>query len=281
MTTPLPGVTTTSFQGVPFPAEVQAQIINLLISSAPFAASLTRQQTQQAAMAWPTASPTGFAWLKELEAFPEIALADSAYVAALCKIGGIIDLSNESFDDSSINMTVALGTLLRDSLSRDLDLGLIQGSGVTPQPHGALGVAASALGADLLAQVIAAKGSIGDAGGTPTTLAIKATALAAEDGKLAAGGGLAYPNGFAAAMGLTPVVVPQLATAMVYDKSRMFLVVRNDSSVEASSDYHFANDALSLRVKARVAMAIPDPNKAIRKLSVTAQQEASASKRAA
>ena len=152
---------------------------------------------------------------------------------------------------------------------------------MTPQPHGALGVAASALGADLLAQVIAAKGSIGDAGGMPTTLAIKATALAAEDGKLAAGGGLAYPNGFAAAMGLTPAVVPQLATAMVYDKSRMFLVVRNDSSVEASSDYHFANDALSLRVKARVAMAIPDPNKAIRKLSVTAQQEASASKRTA
>ena len=102
-------------------------------------------------------------------------------MAALCKIGGIIDLSNESFDDSSINMTVALGTLLRDSLSRDLDLGLIEGSGGDASAASrAPGVAALALGADLLAQAIAAKGSIGDAGLTPTTLAIKATALAAE-----------------------------------------------------------------------------------------------------
>ena len=100
----------------------------------------------------------------------------------MAKIGGIIDLSNESVADSSINLTASLATLLQDSLSRDLDLGLLNGSG-PPEPVGVIGVAPPALGADLLGQVTAAKGSIGDAGGTPTTLAISATALADEDAK--------------------------------------------------------------------------------------------------
>jgi hypothetical protein len=136
----------------------------------------------------------------------------------------------------------------------------------TSTPH----TTSTPTGTDLLAQVTAAKGSIGDAGGTPTTLAINATALAVEDAKQGTAG-LMYPNGFAAAMGLTPVVVPALSTALVYDKSRCYLAVRNDATVEVSRDWHFDRDATSVRIKARVTAAIPDQNKAIRKLSVTAQ----------
>ena len=84
--------------------------------------------------------------------------------------------------------------MLRDSLSRDLDLGLLNGSG-PPEPVGVIGVAPSALGANLLAQVTAAKGSIGDAGGTPDTLAITATALAAEDARTGTTGELIYDPG--------------------------------------------------------------------------------------
>lgn len=264
---PLAGVNTGSFGGYVVPPDVVAKIISLVISGAPFAQSLTRQQTNRSAVAWPVAAPSGFAWLRELEQFPDVALNDSAYVAATAKIGGIIGLSNESVADSSINLTASLGVLLQDSLSRDLDLGLLQGGG-PPAPVGVIGVAPSAIGADLLGQVTAAKGSIGDAGGTPTTLAVSATTLADEDAKTGVSG-LFYPNGFAAATGLEAVVVPGLATPLVYDKSRCYLVVRDDARVEVSGDYHFAYDATSLRVKARVAAAIPDPNKAIRKLSVT------------
>ena len=277
--TPLSGVDTGSFGGYVVPPDVIAKIINLVISGAPFAASLTRQQTSRSAVAWPTAQPSGFAWLRELEQFPDVALNDAAYVAAVAKIGGIIDLSNESVADNSINLTAALAVLLQDSLSRDLDLGLLLGSG-PPEPVGVIGVAPSAIGADLLGQVTAAKGSIGDAGGSPTTLAISATALAAEDAKSGAAG-LFYPNGFAAAVGLVPVVVPGLATPLVFDKSRCYLVVRDDARAEMSTDYHFHFDATSLRVKARVAAAIPDPNKAIRKLAVAGTQQASTGKRAA
>jgi HK97 family phage major capsid protein len=278
MTTPA-GVWTGSFQGYPFPPDVVARILNLLIEGAPFAASLTRQPTARSSIAWPTAKPTGFAWLPELAPFPVVGLDDDAYVVAIAKIGGIVDLSNESVSDNAINRTAGLATILQDSLSRDLDLGLLEGSG-PPEPVGVYGVAPSALGADLLAQVTAAKGAIGDAGGTPTALAINATALAAEDSKLATtSGNLLYPGGFAAHVGLTPVVVPALPQPLVYDQSRCYLAVRNDAMVEASRDWHFNLDATSIRVKARVAAAIPDPNKGIRKLSVTAERASDSGKK--
>ena len=269
MTTPA-GITTGSFAGTPFPPDVQAQIINLLISGTPFAASLTRQPTNRNSVAWPVASPTGFAWLNELQTFPTVDLADDAYVAAIAKIGGIVDVSNESISDTSINLSASLATVLQDSLSRDLDLGLLNGGG-PPEPVGVIGVAPPALGADLLAQVTAAKGAIGDAGGTPTALAISATALATEDARQGTAG-LMYPAGFAAAMGLVPVVVPALAVPLVYDQSRCYLAVRNDAQVEFSRDWHFDRDATSVRVKARVTAAIPAPSKAIRKLSTTTAQ---------
>ena len=62
--------------------------------------------------------------------------------------------------------------------------------------------------------------------------------------------------------------MPQLATPLVFDRSRCFLVVRDDVAVESSRDYHFHLDATSLRVKGRFAAALPDPNKAIRKLAI-------------
>lgn len=279
MTTPA-GVTTGSFAGAPFPPDVQAQVINLLIDSAPFAASLTRQPTDRSSVAWPTASPTGFAWLDELQTFPTVDMGDDAYVVGIAKIGGIVDVSNESITDSSINLSNSLATVLQDSLSRDLDLGILNGGG-PPEPIGVIGVAPPALGADLLAQVTAAKGSIGDAGGSPDTLAISATALAAADAAKGTTGELVYSQGFAAAVGLTAVVVPALASPLVYDSARCFLAVRNDAMVEWSRDWHFDRDATSVRVKARVTAAIPAPQKSIRKLSVTSAAQASKGGKAA
>jgi HK97 family phage major capsid protein len=274
MTSPAPAnVSTGSFGGYPFPADVVARVINLLIDSAPFAASLTRQQTGRSAVAWPTARPSGFAWLRELEEFPTVSLGDDAYVVAVAKIGGVIDLSNESVGDASINLTATLATLLQDSLSRDLDLGLLNGSG-PPEPVGVIGVAANVTGADLLEAVAKARGQIADAGGMPTTIALGGTALADADTARDDNGQLVFPGGFAAAAGLDAVTVPGLATPLVYDKSRAYIVVRDDAAVEVSRDWHFSLDATSVRVKARVAAAIPDPAKAIRKLTVTPERAA-------
>ena len=78
----------------------------LLIDSAPFAASLTASPPT-GPRCLPTAKPTGWAWLKELDPFPQVDLDDDAYVAAIAKLGGLVDLSNESVTDNSINLLPA------------------------------------------------------------------------------------------------------------------------------------------------------------------------------
>ncbi len=269
--------TTGSFSGVLWPPQVVQQIINLLIEGAPFSKTLTRYPTGAHTVAFPTAQPTGWSWLAELAPVPVLNIGDSAYETTVCKIAGIVDISNESITDTAYNVTANLSTVLTDSLSRDLDLGILNGAGA-PAPVGVTTIAPVTAGTALLAATAAAKGSIADAGGTATHLAINGTRLAAEDAVLSTAGGLAYPNGFAAAVGLTPVVVPALALAdtMVYDSSRVFLVVRNDAMVEATNAFHFNLDAVSIRIKARVSAAVPAPNKAIRKLSSVTLMEANA-----
>lgn len=158
--------------------------------------------------------------------------------------------------------------MLRDSLSRQLDDGLLNGSG-PPEPQGVIAAAAEVGGADFLEAVLTARGSIADAGGTATTLAASGAMLAAADNTRDDSGALLFPNGFAAVAGLTPVTVPDLSPPLVYDRTRLYLVVRDDSSVEMSRDFRFDFDATTFRVKARVACACPDPNKGIRQLSVT------------
>ena len=189
-------ITGESFAGVPFPPDVQRRIINLLIDSAPFAASLTRQPTNRSSVAWPTAKPSNAAWLRELQPFPEANMGDDAYVVGVDKLGQVLDMSNESVGDAEINLTGELGTLLRDGLSRDLDLGLLLGGG-PPEPVGVIGVAAEAAGEDLLEAVTVARGQIGDAGGGADTIAWSATGLAEADASRDINGQLVYPNGFA------------------------------------------------------------------------------------
>jgi HK97 family phage major capsid protein len=280
MTTPAAAagpVTTGSFQGAPFPVDVQAQIINLLIEGAPFAASLTRQPTDRSEIGWPVASPTGWAWLPEMQPFPQIDLGDDAYLVGVCKLGGLVDLSNESVSDNSINLTAGLSTVLQDSLSRDLDLGLLNGAGA-PAPVGVIGVAAETAGASLFAAAMKARGELADAGGTATHLAASGAALAAADATTDSNGQLVFPNGIAAALGLTAVPVPALATPLVYSRPRCYLVIRNDVAVEWSRDYHFHLDATTMRIKGRFAAAIPAPGKSIRKLTISGAQAGSARK---
>jgi HK97 family phage major capsid protein len=182
-----------------------------------------------------------------------------------------LKLSNEMVLDSTTNVTQALGTLLRDSLSAQLDSGLLLGTGA-PQPDGLIAKAAAVTGTGLLGAVSAAVGAIGDAGGVADCIAISATQLATENAKLATtGGALLYPAGFPAAVGLKAVVVPGLAAAntLVYDSSRVFLVLGQDSTAEYSNDYFFGDDAVAIRIKTRVNAAAPVPAKAMRKLTVT------------
>jgi hypothetical protein len=240
----------------------------MLIGGAPFAASLTRAQTKTGRMAFPSVSPTGFAWLAELEKFPTIDLGDAAQISVVAKCGGIVLISNELSVDSTTNITAQLQTMLKDSLSRELDLGILNGTG-TPQPDGIVAQAPEVDGADLLTGALAAVGAISDAGGSPNVIALSGTAFSTEAGRTDTNGSLVHPGGtLADVAGLRPVVVPGLAEPLVYDSNRVFLVLGQDSTADLSQDFAFDRDAVAIRVKARVNVAAPDANKAIRKLNL-------------
>jgi HK97 family phage major capsid protein len=205
-----------------------------------------------------------------------MSLNDDAVVVAVAKLAGLLDVSNEMMSDPTQNVTTAFTTLLADSLSKQLDDGLLNGAG-PPEPQGVIAAAPAATGTDLLDAVLNARGAIADAGGTATTLAASGATLAAADGTRDDTGALMYPGGFAAVTGLVPVTVPGLATPLVYDRTRVFCIVNGQlSSVEASTDFRFQYDATTFRVKSRVTAAVPDPAKAIRKLTVGTGTQAAA-----
>ena len=132
MTTPAPGLVTGSFGGTLTPAQVWA-LLNALVEGSPFAASLTRAETATGKMSFPTVGPTGFAWLEELQAVPSLLLNDKALIVAVAKVAGLLPVSSEMQSDAAVNITTWVQGALADSLSRDLDLGLLGGPGVPSQ----------------------------------------------------------------------------------------------------------------------------------------------------
>jgi HK97 family phage major capsid protein len=262
-----PAVKSGDFGGVLVPPDVQARIINLLIEQAAFANSITRLPTGSGEVAFPVAAPSGAAWVAELAKIPLMSLNDRAEIVAVAKLAGILDVSREMWSDAAINISAAFTTLLRDSLSKQLDDGLLHGGG-PPEPKGVIEAAAEVSGADLLEAVLKARGAIADAGGAPTTVAASGATLAAADNARDSNGALMFPSGFAAAAGLTPVTVPELDPPLVYDRTRLYLVVRDDASVEVSDDFRFDFDARSFKVRVRMAAACPAPAKSLRKLAV-------------
>jgi hypothetical protein len=250
-----------------WPADVAA-IVNLLVGGSPFANTLTRYPTARHEVAFPTASPDRPGWTAEGSPLPVIGLHDGADVVATAKIGEIVLLSNESVQDTSVNLTQQVGDLLRDSASAELDHGLLYGAGA-PEPVGVVATAPAVDGTDLAAAITGAIGQIGNSGGVATHLAAKPSVLANARNVRATGSGqLMFPDGIGAAFGLTEAGVPELADALVYDKTRAYLIVRNDFAVELSRDYAFNADSVAVRVRGRFAVGIPAIQKTIRKVTV-------------
>ena len=147
MTTPAPPyLGTGSFSGVLTPAQV-SQLLNALIEGAPFAASLTRAPTATGKMAFPVVGPTGYAWTEEMGPVPSLLLNDKALIVSVAKIIGALPISAEMQYDASVNITSWVTGALSESLSRDLDLGLLRGTG-HPEPDGIIDQAEAGIRAD-------------------------------------------------------------------------------------------------------------------------------------
>ena len=260
----MPGLVTGSFAGVLTPAEVQ-EVLDALITGAPFAASLTRATTSTGKLAFPTVAPSGYAWLEELEEVPRLVLDDKALIVAVKKVMGGLPVSQEMISDATVNVTAWIRGGLTDSLSRDLDLGLLNGEG-GKAPEGIVAQAPEVNGPTLVAAIGAAIAAIGEAGGVSNTIALSPTAYAAELTRSDDLGHLVHPDGLPDLLGLAIVQSPGLAKPMVYDAGRCFLVLGHDSAVTLHDD--FTHDAVQVNVSARVNAGVPVALKAIRKLTV-------------
>jgi HK97 family phage major capsid protein len=261
----MPGLVTGSFAGTLTPAQVWG-LLNALVEGSPFAGSLTRAETATGKLAFPTVAPSGYAWLEELQEVPNLALNDDALIVSVCKVAGLLPLSAEMRADAAVNITTWVSGALADSLSRDLDLGLLRGTG-RPQPNGIIAQADEVTGATLTAAAGAAIAAIGEAGGTANTIALSPTAYAAELTSTDADGRLHHPAGLPDLLGLRIVQVPGITPSLVYDASRCFLVLGQDSNVTLHDDPH--HDAELLLVKARANVGVPVKAKAIRKLDIS------------
>lgn len=265
MTTPTSDrIITSSFGGVLTPAQVW-QLLNALIEGAPYAASLTRANTATGKLAFPTVAPSGYAWLEELQQVPRLVLNDKALIVAVAKIIGALPVSSEMYSDAAVNITSWVSGALRDSLSRDLDLGLLNGSGA-PEPDGVIAQADEVSGATLIAAAGAAIAEIGEAGGAADTIALSPTAYADELVRSDDLGHLVHPDGLPDLLGLNIVQVPGLTPSLVYDARRCFLVLGQDSTVTLHDDWE--HDATMLLVKARANVGVPVAGKSIRKLEI-------------
>ena len=266
MTTP--PVTTGSWRGVLAPPDV-ANLISLLIGGSPFARSLTQYPTTRAEVAFPTASPDRPAWVSEAGTIPVIGLNDDADIVAVRKLAELLKMSNESIQDTSVNLTTQVAALLRDSSGPELDRGLLYGS-LPTEPRGVIPSVQAVDSADLAGAITTAIGVIGNAGGTATTIAAKPSLFAEQRNVKATGSGeFLYPLGLGAQFGLAEVGVPELADCLVYDASRLYLIARTtDFAVDTSQDYFFDSDSAAIRVRGRFAVGMPVPLKAARKITV-------------
>ena len=180
---------------------------------------------------------------------------------SVAKIAGLLPVSTEMQADAAVNITTWVQGALADSLSRDLDLGILGGGG-PPAPTGVLGQADPVDGASLTEATGKAIAAIGEAGGTTSTIAMSPTIYAAELTRQDDLGHLVHPDGLPDFLGLAIVQVPALASPLVYDAARCFLVLGQDSNVTLHDDPH--HDSMLLLVKARANAGIPVKAKAIR-----------------
>lgn len=272
MTTP-PGVVRPPWAGA-FGTDFQRRILTIIVEGSPFARSCSPLPTERGTVAWGILEANDPAWGSELSEVPDLSKDQSTYEVAVSRLSGSILISEESIDDSDFPLTQQVSQVLQDTFSNKLDRDLIGGSGAAPVPQGILGVAAEVTAADWQLAAVAARAAMGTAGGTATHISLSPAVLGDIESERDDLGRQLYPDAAVSFAGLTTVPAVGATQPFVYDATRCWLIVRRDFSAEisretASAWEHYAS---SLRIVGRMALAVPQPSKAARKLALTGSQ---------
>lgn len=271
------GIDRSSFNGNPFPPEIVSEILNTGLHGAPVFDALTRRTTSRGSLVFATGDPSGFDWVAELGEIPSVDPGDDSATVAVTKLAGLLLLGNEAIGDSELNLTTEVGRLISESMASKADTDLTYG--VTPAapeaPAGIFDGLTNIAEATLRASVVAAAADIMTAGGTPNVILLSPALWAGEMTRRETQPTAVGP--LFSDLGLDQLTIKVAATlkptdALVLDSAGCFGIVRNDYSIEASntSGDAWTRDGVSLRVKARLAMAIPAPGKHARSVAVEA-----------
>ncbi len=267
-------ITTGSFDTRVFPPEIVTPIINAGLAGAPVFNTFTRRLTDSGTVVFPTGDPSGFDFVPELGTIPTVDPGDDALVVAPAKIAGTLLLSNESIADSRFNIADEVGRLIADSMAVTADTQMLYGppSPNPAAPAGLIDSLTAASGDNLRTAVVNAAAAILGAGGTPNVLllppALWADEMARREDSPVAVGPLFADLG----LNLDVRVAHTLedTDALLIDTSGCFGVVRSDYTIEGSDTTADAwtKDGWSMRVKARIAMAVPTPDKHARVVNI-------------
>jgi len=266
----LPGITKPGWPKA-FPADFQAKFLSVVVGGAPFSRACTPLPTARTSVAFGILDTNDPAWVAELDAIPDLSKTQSTYEVATSKLGGSILISQESIDDSSFPLTASVSQAIGDTFSHKLDADLIGAAGPAPIPTGILSVATASDGTDLHAATVKAKADIGMSGGTATHVAMSPHFIGELEGIMGSGTGApVFPDAGTTFAGLATVPAVAATQPFVFDATRCWLVTRRDFVAEATpfTDSAWSHYAVSLRIIGRFALAVPQPLRAVRKLTV-------------
>jgi HK97 family phage major capsid protein len=280
MTTPTPpGVVQPPWRGA-FGSDFQRRILTVIVEGAPFSRSCTPLPTQRTAVAFGVLETEDPSWGGELSEVPDLSKGQSEYEVAVSRLSGSILVSRESIDDADFPVTAQAEQVLRDTFSNKLDRDLLGAAGPAPVPTGVLSVAAEVTAADWELAAIAAKAQMATAGGTASHIAVSPTVLGELESARDDIGRALYPDAATSFAGLTTISAVGATQPVVYDAARCWLVIRRDFTADMSdqTDAAWSHYGRSLRVVGRLALAVPQPSKAARKLRLTAASAGAARK---
>ena len=265
----VPGVARTGWAST-YPADINARVLAVVTGGAPFAGTCTRLPTNRSKVSFPILDSADPAWSAELDLIPDLAPTQTAYEVAVSRLNGSLLISRESIDDTDYPVTQQTELAIEERFSAKLDRDFVQGAGPAPAPTGILSVATASDGTDLLLAAVKAKGDIGTSGGTATHIALSPHFVAQLESLKDTTGAQLYPDAATTFAGLAVVNTVAATQPFVFDKSRCYLVVSRDFSADISdqTDAAWSRYAVSLRIVGRFALAIPQPLKATRKLTV-------------
>lgn len=223
----------------------------------------------------------GAGWYDELEQLGPGDPTGDELVLTMKKCAALTVLSSEVVNDSNPSVIDAVGTAMTRAVALKVDRAILGGAG-GKEPAGVyLQAGQHVIGAVTIDSLIDAAGLIADVGGQGRVAYVHPadfTALQKEkdlqERPLLTPDFSGGPSSTVYGLALWSTKGVAVGTALVADPSQIVVGIRNDASVEISTDALFTSDGVAARVISRVDCGVNDDNGLVSIAATAGTQEA-------